>query len=499
VRRETVTRSAPATTEEKVNPAFAGVTMFDNVPQPHTMPRNYKNYADQGYAANDSVFKCCQYILTNGAAIPPVLYTDASKETEIKSHPLLDKLAQPNPEQDGVTFREAILGWYLIAGNAFIYTIRKGTAGPPDEMWVLDPNKVHPLPSATQGIIGYKYDDFEAGNNIIPAVNIMHLKTWNPKDPIFGLSAVEVAALMIDQQNATRKWNLALTQNMAKPSGTWVTDTPLAKNERDRLEEKLNEKLASARNAGRVTVIDAGAKWVPTGLPPTEMDWLESQKYNSGQIANLYNIPPQLVGDTSATTYNNMGEAKEASYTEAIFPALDKMYSLLTMRFIPMYPDLVKANNSTACLYYDKTTVEVVQNAIQMRANAEAQRAGQLYMQGAITLNRAQEIMGQPDLGPSGEVYRIGAVLVPADKLLDYAEQSMTEPAAPPMPEPEPITAPPTDGTPPATGKEPPETTPPNNPDNPKAPEPDDAKPEKPDDNKKDGKALFTTAGRWHM
>lgn len=455
--------SAIASRDEKSNPAFAGITMFNDVPQPHTMPRSYKNYADEGYATNDSVFKCVSYIITNGAAIPPKLYTDANRETEIKSHPLLDKLAHPNLEQDGVTFREAVLGWYHIAGNAFLYAIRAGKpnadgkiSGAPDELWVLDPVKVHPLPEPLKGVTGYKFDDFSETQNPIPAANIGHLRTWNPKDPIFGLSPVEVAALMIDQQNAARKWNLALMQNMGKTSGAWVTDAVLGKNERDQLEVKINEKLAGARNAGKIPVLDAGAKFIPNSVAPSELDWLKSMQYNAGQIANVFNIAPQLIGDTSATTYNNMEQAKAASYTEAIFPALDKFYSLLTMWLVPMYPDLADAKgNPTACIYYDKETVEVVQAQIQAQKDAQAERAGKSFMMGAITLNQAQEMLGLPGFGAKGDVFRIGAVLVPADKLDVYAEQSLTEPAAPPPPVPEPLNGQP---PPPAPGSQPPPT-----------------------------------------
>lgn len=495
--RATVTRlsaaapppAAPVSvTESKVDPAFSGITIINDTPQPHSMPRNYKSYSKEGYGANDSVFKCVRYIVENGAAIPPKLYSDATMETEIADHPLLDFLRRPNPSQDGVTFRESVLGWYLITGNSFIYAIRESGAknGPPDELWTLDPNKVHPLPHPTKGIIGYKFDDFEDGKDVIPAPLMGHLKTWNPNDPIFGLSPVEVGALMVDQQNAARKWNLALMQNMAKPSGAWTTEVALERNAREALEAKINEKLAGARNAGKTPVIDAGAKWVQTSLAPSEVDWLKTMQYNAGQLANLWNIPPQLIGDTSATTYDNMEQAKEASYTEAIFPTLDKLYSLLTMWLVPMWTDLAQSGPRgillpKAYLYYDKTTVEVVQKAIQAREDAKATRAGQLYIQGVITLNQAQEMQGLPDLGSKGEVYRIGSVLVPADKLEEYAEQSLAEPAAPPMAVPEPLpgsdpNAPPAPTPPGQPGKEPTPPTPPAKPSTPPEPAPDDGK-----------------------
>ena len=59
-------------------------------------------------------------------------------------------------------------------------------------------------------------------------------------------------------------------------------------------------------------------------------------------------------------------------------------------------------------------------------------------------LDEARELAGLPPMpNGAGKVFRLGAVLVPADKLMDYAEQSLTTPAAPPAALPEPIQLPP--------------------------------------------------------
>lgn len=414
--------------------------MFADVPQPHSMTRNAKNYAAEGYAGNDTLFKCITYLVQNAAAIPPKLYTDATMQSEITSHPLLDKLARPNVEQDGVTYREAVLGWYFITGNSFQYAIRSGTSGPPDELWVLEATKVKPLPTKTRGISGYKFDDFEDSQNPIAPQNIGHLRTWNPTDPIFGLSPIEVGGLLVDQQTAARKWNLALLQNMAKPPGAWVTEQMLSANDRSKLETRINEKMNGARNAGRAPVLDGALKWQSIMTNPSELDWLKSLQYNAGQLANLYNMPPQLIGDTSATTYNNMQEAKSASYTEAIFPALDKLYALWRMWLLPMYPDLCdKAGNATAYLYYDKLTVEVVQQALQLRESAKVERATKIFLAAGCDLYTYQEMCDlKPDENGKG-IYRVANLLIPADKLKEYAEQALTSPAEPPLPLPEPL------------------------------------------------------------
>jgi HK97 family phage portal protein len=428
--------------QEKVNPLYAGYSVISDMSQPRTMSRDIRTYINEGYCGNDTLNKVIGYGITNGAAIPPVLFTDRTMKKRINNHPILDKLENPNSEMDGVFYRECVLGWFLLAGSSFMYINRVAKAGPPDEMWVLESNKVKPIPDEKRGITGYEYADFPAEKNPIKPNLIGHMRNWNPRDPFFGLSPITVAAILVDQQSAIRKWNLALLQNFAKPPGAWVTDAILAPNDRAKLEARVNEKLTGFRNAGKTPVLDGALKWMPSAVSPADMDWLESTKYNAGAIANVFNMPPQLIGDTSSTTFDNMQEAKAASYTEYIFPMLDKEYSTLRRWLVPMYPDLCdRSGKPVAYLYYDKESVEVVQAVIQARKTAASQRANQSWSQGAAsscTLNEAREMQGLPP-DPQGDIYRIGGVYVRKTDLDKYAEQSLTVPAAPPMPIPEPI------------------------------------------------------------
>ena len=432
-----VETKTPAPREEKVNPAYAALTTFSDIPQPHTLPRNYKAYATEGFE-NDTVFKCLTYITQNAGAIPPVLYTDRKKQTKIDSHPLLDKLEKPNNEQTGVEYIEGTLGYLLLAGNSYQYSIRKGKQGPPDELWTLEPPKVKPIPSKKRGITGYEYDDFDATQNPIDPANIGRLRFWNPSDALFGFSPITVAAVLIDQQKSAKLWNLAQLQNFGKPSGAWTVPTVLSPNDYSKTLEKLREIYAGYQNAGKTQLLDAGMTWQPTGMKPTDMDWLNAMKYNAGGIANIFNIAPQLIGDTSSSTYDNMDQAKAASYTEAIFPLLDKFYALLRNWLLPMYPDL-----KGAYLYYDKETVEVVQAIIQQKNNAKIEQATKVFLAGGCDLFTYQQIVGpligiKPD--PNGKgIYRINTILVSSDKLSEYADQAMKTPAAPPMPVPEPV------------------------------------------------------------
>lgn len=428
--------------EQKMNPMWQGLIGYNaDHPNPVRMGKSYKSFVNEGYKQVDTLYKVVSYISRNGAAIPPILYTDETKQQRIDKHPLLDKLKRPNPEQSGVAYREAVLGFKLLAGNSFQYAIRaKGKA--PDELWPLRPDRVELLATKKSGIIGYRYEFLD--QPIDPA-DIGHTKYWNPLDdetPGMGMSPIEAAALNADMQRDGKKWNLALLQNSARPPGAWTTPTPLSPNDRNKLEQKLNEKFAGVRNAGKFPVLDGGLTWTSMGLAPAQMDFLDLLKYNGGSIANIYNIAPQLVGDTSASTYDNMEQAKQASYTEAIFPDLDDLYAMWQNWLVPMYPDLCdRQGNPTAYLYYDKESVEVIQKLIQAQKDAQADRANKMWLSGLMMQNEARVLAGLPET-PEGKIYRIGAILVPADKMQEYAEQSLTTPAAPPPAQPEPLSGP---------------------------------------------------------
>lgn len=414
----------------KVNPNFAALTdIYGGAPQPQLMPKNYKAYAQEGYRTEATIYKCISYIARNGAAIPPVLYADESREKIIEKHPLLDRLNRPNPEMSGIAYREACIAFLLIAGNSYQYAIRS-RGKPPDELWPLRADYVQIIPSKERGIVGYYY---RPADRVYDALDIGHMKYWCPDDDLYGLSPMEVSALLVDQQTAARKWNLALLQNWARLPGAWVVPTPLGRNERERLEQKLKEKMSGFRNAGTPPVLDAGMKWESMGVPPAQMDWIGGMQFNAGAIANIYNIPPMVVGDTTAMTFDNMKQAEVFSYTEGIFPDLDKMYALWNMWLLPMYPDL-----KNAYLYYDKQSVEVIQEVIQAQKDAQSRRATRMWLAGEATLNESRILQGLPPV-KYGNVYRIQNVLIKDTDMLKYAEQSLTVPAAAPLPQHEPI------------------------------------------------------------
>ncbi len=416
--------------EKKNNPAFMQFADYAQLPQPIQMQANPKAFMKEGYRRNDTVHKCVSYIARNAAGVRLALYTDATKKREIESHPLLDLLNTPNKDMSGNDFVESVSAYTLLTGNSYQYALRVAKNGPPEELWSLSPALIDIVPYPL-GILRYDYRIKSSPVAFEPEL-IGHTKFWNPSagspsEDLYGLSPIEVIGIMVDINLAYRKWNLALTQNYAQPPGAWTTPALLGKKEREALEHQVNQKYQGFKNAGKAPVLDGGLKFESYAVPPAQMAFLEGQGYNSVSIANIYNLAPQVVGDTSSSTYDNFEQAVYGSYTEAIFPLLDKVTGTWRRWLMPMYPDLKKAY-----LGYDKTSVETIQKIMQAQESAKAERWTKIWLAGGCTLSRYQEETGQePD--PQGNVYRIKDTLVPAEKLTEYAEANMTKPTPQPF------------------------------------------------------------------
>jgi HK97 family phage portal protein len=70
----------------------------------------------------------------------------------------------------------------------------------------------------------------------------------------YGLSPIEAAATAIDIQNTASKWNKALLDNSARPSGALVyasREGNLSPEQFERLKAELEQGFAGAAHAGR--------------------------------------------------------------------------------------------------------------------------------------------------------------------------------------------------------------------------------------------------------
>ncbi|MGQ2935505.1 MAG: phage portal protein, partial [Sphingopyxis sp.] len=183
--------------------------------------------------------------------------------------------------------------------------------------------------------VAYRY---KAGGSgvVLPAEDgagrpqVVHVKALHPLDDHYGAGCLGAASGAIAAHNAAAKWNAALLDNAARPSGALVHDPgdkgmPLSAEQVDRLREELAESFAGGANAGRPLLLEGGLRWQALSLSPAEMDFLALKDSSAREIAMAFGVPPMLLGLPGDATYANYREANRALWRLTVLPLCAKI------------------------------------------------------------------------------------------------------------------------------------------------------------------------------
>lgn len=305
------------------------------------MGNNYRAFSTEGYSQNVYAFAAIREVSQAIMGIPWILFNDMTSE-EIDKHPLLDLLKKPNPRMSGPHFFEWLMSYFQIGGNAYILRVGPNDRSKaPVELWPLQPNLVKMTKNGNWQI------GEEPNATFVPFEDILHLKTFNPLNTQMGLSPIQVAARSITQSNESKRWNVSLLQNMARPSGALVAEGNLTKEQRTKARQEIRRKYASSESAGSPLILEGGVKWIQMALNPADMDWLEGQKLSAREIALIFGVPPELIGDSSNKTYSNYREARKAFYEDTIMPYMVWLKQEINGWLSPQFGENLRAEPNT--------------------------------------------------------------------------------------------------------------------------------------------------------
>lgn len=339
--------------------------------KPVNTPRNYASFADEGYQKNVIAFRAIHSVASACASIPWILKKKAlgsnADHTEILDHPLLTLLKKPNPMQGQSEFIESMVGFKLIAGNAYVEAVgpvKGSTNGPAKELWSLRPDRMQVVPGVggLPGAYVYKVNQSEVSfsvDRIKGQSAILHWKFFNPLSDWYGMSPIEAAVMGIDQHNAANRWNLSLLQNSARPSGALVATVSdkstgnLSPDQFSRLKDQIDSMHSGGQNAGRPMLLEGGLDWKQFSLTPAQMDWIENVQTSSRDISRAFGVPPMLLSIPGDNTYSNYSEARTAFYEDTVLPTMDGLKDALNRWLTPRFGDGLE-------LGYDKDDIHAL-------------------------------------------------------------------------------------------------------------------------------------------
>ena len=312
-------------------------------------PRDYAALAREGFMCNAIVYRAVRLVAENAAACAFLLYEGAAERDR---HPLLDLLARPNPRQDGAALFEALYAYLLLAGNAYVEAVAlEGARGlEVRELYALRPDRMRVVPGPDGWAEAYEYTaagrSVRFEQNAPPIPPILHLTAFNPLDDHYGLSALEAAAVAVDTHNAAARWNKALLDNAARPSGALVYSGPegsvLSEAQFERLKHELEQTYQGAVNAGRPLLLEGGLDWKAMSLSPKDMDFMAAKHAAAREIALAFGVPPMLLGIPGDNTYANYQEANRVFWRSTVLPLASRTACALAQWLAPVFGSELK-------------------------------------------------------------------------------------------------------------------------------------------------------------
>ena len=306
---------------------------YETLGGPVWSPRDYAAFAREGFMQNAIVYRCVRMICEAGACIPLCLYQGPQ---EIDDHPLLALLKSPSPHQTGTDFFESFLGYLLVSGNSYVEAVALN--GELRELYSLRPDRITIIPGQSGWPDGYTYTaaggavTFSA--DVLPGVRpILHMRLFHPVDDHYGMSPIEAASVAIDIHNQASKWNKALLDNAARPSGALVyaaREGRLSPEQFERLKNELQEGFAGAKNAGRPLLLEGGLDWKPLSMSPKDMDFIEAKHAAAREIALALGVPPMLLGIPGDNTFSNYQEANRVFWRNTVVPLMTRACAALS-------------------------------------------------------------------------------------------------------------------------------------------------------------------------
>lgn len=295
--------------------------------------QGYEAQVRDAYLANPVAQRAVK-IIAEGVAAAPIAASD----------PALLRLV--SARSAGQELGATIAAQLLLHGNAFVQLL--GTsAGDVAELFALRPERVSVETDAGGWASGYRYRvggsvSVIAAEDAAGRPQIVHLKSYSPVDDHYGLGCLGAASGAVAIHNAATRWNKALLDNAARPSGALVyapgDGSALSPAQFERLKAEMEAGFAGAVNAGRPMLLEGGLSWQAMSLTPADMDFVGLKAAAAREIALAFGVPPMLIGLPGDNSYANYREANKAVWRLTILPLAEKILTELAQGMTAWFP-----------------------------------------------------------------------------------------------------------------------------------------------------------------
>lgn len=303
-------------------------------------PRSYEAQVRAAYLTNPVAARAIR-LVSEGAGGAPLLSNPAG-------HPVLALLASCGCGASGTGLMETLAAQLLLHGNAYV-EVACGADGLPAALYALRPERVTVELDGQGWPRAYLY---RAGENVTryaaesagDETGLLHIRGFHPLDDHYGTGCLGAAEGAVALHNAASRWNQALLDNAARPSGAVVYQpgdgSALSAEQFERLKAEIEAGFSGMANAGRPMLLEGGLSWQSLSLTPAEMDFARLKDVAAREIALAFGVPPLLLGLAGDATYSNYKEANVALWRLTLLPLTGRILQALSAHLRHWWPEL---------------------------------------------------------------------------------------------------------------------------------------------------------------
>lgn len=250
---------------------------------------------------------------------------------------------------------EQMMQSMLVDGDSINYITARDGNGFPTELLPLDPTVI----SIQKSDKGRK--EYRIGGQLLDSDNVLHVLGMSQPGSIRGMSPISYLRQTIGLGLAAEEYGARFYSNGANMSGIIETVADLDADSARTLKERFTSRNTGLKNAHNVGLLTGGATFKPLGIRQTDMQFVETRQFNTGQIAAIYGVPPHLMGNTQdvSVAWGATPEQQGIAFlTYTLRPWLTRLeeafsYCLpqgITVRFD--VDDLLRTDATTRAAYY---------------------------------------------------------------------------------------------------------------------------------------------------
>lgn len=263
-----------------------------------------------------AVYSCVRLLSEAVASLPLMVYQKTENGKEVaESHPMYELLHnKPNDYQNSFEFFDLIMCNLLLLGNAYCF-IEKSSKRV-KQLLPLRPDQMGVKRVNNKIVYVFKGNGKE---ELFSPKEIWHPKGMVKPDGLTGYSVISLAREAMGIAASAEDYAARFYANDARPGGILSTPGRITKDSAERLKASWQDAF-SGEGRSKVAVLEEGLQWSPVSMSNSDMQFIESRKFQINEIARIFRVPPHMIGDLERATFSNIEEQSIEFVTYCLRP-----------------------------------------------------------------------------------------------------------------------------------------------------------------------------------